>query len=403
MIRTPALLLGGLLAAAMLPTATPADAAQPAPGAAEPTPETARPTPEATGTPLSPDSGLYPTSVRLAHAGEDNGAVLTGTVSFGADGGSARFYESTDEGATFDEVGRITDPAFAGGLCCGSMLELPRQVGDLPEGTLLWTASVGANPEDRRMSLPVWQSQDRGRTWSYLSTCATAPGTGGHWEPELFVDDAGALGCYFADENDPEHSQKLQRAVSTDGVNWAAPEPVVELADPALRPGMPVVRRLPDGRAYLSYEICGAEGPHICAAHFRLSDDGADWGDPAAQDPLLTLGDGRYFAHAPKITVIDDGTSDGRLITVGQELRNADGTVAEGNGATLFASDEPGANDNVALPAPVEVPGARDEPCPNYSSSLAPLADSGRILEVATDYDENGTCRAYYATGDLTG
>ena len=59
MIRTPALLLGGLLAAAMLPTATPADAAQPAPGAAEPTPETARPTPEATGTPLSPDSGLY--------------------------------------------------------------------------------------------------------------------------------------------------------------------------------------------------------------------------------------------------------------------------------------------------------------------------------------------------------
>lgn len=376
------LLLCGVLAAIVLP---PSAVAAPA----------------ATGTPLSPDSGLYPTSVRLAHAGEASGTVLAATISFGSGGGTAPIYESTDDGATFTEVGRISDPSFATGLCCGSMLELPSRVGELPEGTLLWSASVGADETDRRMRLPVFQSQDQGRTWSYLSTCATGTAAGGMWEPELAVDANGALGCYFADENQPEHSQVLNRTVSTDGVDWGAPEPVVALENPGLRPGMPVIRRLPDQRFYLSYEICGTGDALDCAAYFRTSEDGANWGDPVDQGTLLALVDGRFFAHAPKITVVADGTDDGKLVTVGQELKNADGTVAEGNGGTLFVSEQPGSGDNAAITAPVQVPGARNEPCPNYSSSLTPSADPATILEIATDYDENGVCRAYYATGAL--
>ncbi|MCX2730508.1 sialidase family protein [Saccharopolyspora sp. NFXS83] len=365
-------------------------------------PTTGAASPAATGTPLSDDMGLYPTSVRLQHAGEASGTVLAATVSFGADGGAAPIYESTDEGVTFTEVGRISDPSFETGLCCGSMLELPRQVGELPAGTLLWTASVGANEENRRMHLPVFQSRDQGRTWSYLSTCGTASGDKGFWEPELAVDANGALGCYFADENDqPAHSQVLRRTASTDGVNWAAPENVVALENPGQRPGMPVIRRLPDDRYYFSYEICGTGDAYDCAAYFRVSEDGSNWGDPAEAGTLLALPDGRFFAHAPKITVVGDGTPDGKVVTVGQELKHPDGTVAEGNGATLFVSDQPGSGDNAEIAAPVQVPGARNEPCPNYSSSLTPLADTAKILEIATDYDENDTCRAYYATGDL--
>ncbi|MFR9728334.1 sialidase family protein [Saccharopolyspora sp. MS10] len=350
----------------------------------------------ATGTPLSEDVGYYPTALRLRHQGAANGAVLAATVSFGPDGGSAPVYESTDEGATFTEVGRVTDPGFAGGLCCGSLLELPSRVGDLPAGTLLWSASVGAEEADRRMRLPVFQSQDRGRTWSSQSTCATGAGTGGMWEPELAVDATGTLSCYYADENEPGHSQALHRTTSRDGVNWSEPEPVVQVPEAGRRPGMAVVRPLPDGRYYLSYEICGTGDAHDCAAHFRISADGADWGDPAADGALLELGDGRFFAHAPKITVLPGG----EVVTVGQELKHPDGVVADGNGATLFVTAEPGSGTPVAVPAPVEVPGARDEPCPNYSSALLPVGES-ELLEIATDYDEDGSCRAHYATGGL--
>ncbi|MEU6130753.1 sialidase family protein [Saccharopolyspora sp. NPDC047091] len=374
-------MLCGALVAMVLPATAAGEGAEPA----------------ATGTPLSADVAYYPTTVRLAHAGEENGAVLTATVSFGSGGGSVPIYESTDDGATFDEVGRITDDGFGEGLCCGSLLELPGAVGDLPEGTLLWTGSAGADQEtDRRMRLPVFESRDRGRSWTQLSTCATGTGTGGMWEPELAVDSAGTLGCYYADENQPGHSQVLHRTTSTDGVNWSAPEPVVQVPEGDLRPGMAVVRPLPDGRYYLSYEICGGGDPYHCAAYFRLSDDGSDWGDPAAHGTLLATEDGRFFAHAPKITV----TPDGKVVTVGQELKHADGTVAEGNGATLFVTDRPGSSTPTAIPAPVEVPAARDDPCPNYSSSLLPVGED-RILEIATDYDDGGACKAYFATGDL--
>ncbi|WP_344928523.1 sialidase family protein [Saccharopolyspora gregorii] len=399
--RPGMLLLCGVLAAMALPgAAVGAGSATGAGSAAEA--ESADGTgsavaPAATGTPLSDDVAYYPTTVRLRHAGEDSGAVLTATVSFGPGGGSVPLYESTDDGATFTEVGRITDDGFSDGLCCGSLLELPNPVGDLPAGTLLWTGSAGADQEtDRRMRLPVFQSQDRGRTWTYLSTCATATGTGGMWEPELAVDAAGTLGCYYADENQPGHSQVLHRTTSTDGVNWDAPEPVVQVPEGDLRPGMAVVRPLPDGRHYLSYEICGGGDPYSCAAYFRLSDDGSDWGDPAAHGTLLATEDGRFFAHAPKITV----TPDGKVVTVGQELKHADGTVAEGNGATLFVTEQPGSSTPVPIPAPVEVPAARDDPCPNYSSSLLPVGEE-QVLEIATDYDDGGRCRAYFATGDV--
>jgi hypothetical protein len=36
-----------------------------------------------------------------------------------------------------DKIGEITDPEFGSGLCCGTLHELPQQVGALQAGTLL--------------------------------------------------------------------------------------------------------------------------------------------------------------------------------------------------------------------------------------------------------------------------
>ena len=85
------LLLCGVLAAMALPgAAVGAGSATGAGSAAEA--ESADGTgsavaPAATGTPLSDDVAYYPTTVRLRH-GEDSGAVLTATVSFGPGGGT---------------------------------------------------------------------------------------------------------------------------------------------------------------------------------------------------------------------------------------------------------------------------------------------------------------------------
>jgi hypothetical protein len=50
------------------------------------------------------------------------------------------------------------------------------------------------------------------------------------------------------------------------------------------------------------------------------------------------------------------------------------------------------------LTAPVQVPDATNDSCPNYSSAMLPSADSGSLLEIASDYDET-VCKLYFAAG----
>ncbi|XVV33229.1 sialidase family protein [Streptomyces sp. CA-100214] len=161
--------------------------------------------PAATGTPLRDGTGLYPRAVRLGHNGAANGRVLASVVTFDGNNGVGAIHESTDQGASFREVGRVVDPDSAAGqgLCCATLFELPRQVGGLRAGTLLWASSAGQDEQDRRMALRIWRSDDVGRTWSYLSSCAVAGGTGGLWEPEFSVAADGALVCHYSDETDP--------------------------------------------------------------------------------------------------------------------------------------------------------------------------------------------------------
>src|SRR5690625_7950910 len=75
----------------------------------------------------------------------------------------------------------------------------------LPEGTLLWSASVGQDEgEDRRMSIRIWASTDVGRSWERIAITAVAENEGGLWEPEVAVADDGELVLWFCDETDGE-------------------------------------------------------------------------------------------------------------------------------------------------------------------------------------------------------
>ena len=114
---------------------------------------------------LTDQVALYPRAIRLAHSGAYNGRILVSVISNDGRAGIGEIYESTDDGATFSRVGTIADPGAARGqgLCCGTLFEMPRQVGRTAEGTLLWAASVGQNARRRRMALRVWRSTDHGR------------------------------------------------------------------------------------------------------------------------------------------------------------------------------------------------------------------------------------------------
>jgi hypothetical protein len=354
------------------------------------------------GTLLRSGTSLYPRAVRLSHSPTANGRIISAVVTFSGNSGRETFSESTNDGASFAQVGTAAPPASAngGGLCCGSLYELPAKVGALPAGTLLWAGSTGSDATNRRMALQVWQSQDTARTWSYLSSCAVAGNTGGLWEPELAVDAAGRLECFYSDETNPTlHSQSLRRVSSADGVRWSTPSDVVAVASQAARPGMPTVRKLPSGRYLMTYELCGTNG---CQAYLRGSPDGIDWGAATDIGTRVTAVDGQYFAHAPTLAWVDNRTANGRLLLVGQMLFNTAGGVSGGNGHTLFVNTEGGSGGWYEITAPVSVPDPYDNYCPNYSSTLVPSADGIRALEIATGY-AGTTCQAYFGTASITG
>ncbi|HET6634414.1 MAG TPA: exo-alpha-sialidase [Streptomyces sp.] len=358
----------------------------------------------ASGTLLRDGTGLYPRAVRLQHSGDANGRILASVVTFSGSDGLGAIYESTDDGASFRQVGTVADPeaAHGQGLCCATLYELPRQIGSLPAGTLLWAASVGQDESPRRMALRVFYSTDVGRSWSYLSTIATAGNDRGLWEPEFSVDAAGELVAHYSDETDPAHSQKLMAARSTDGVHWTGHHATVASSLASDRPGMPVVRRLPDGTYFMVYEICAAGGQFSCVVHYRTSADGWNWGDPAYLGIRPETADGQYFKHTPNLAwAPEPGNPQGRLILVGQVLHNADGSRAAGSGRTIWTNSDSGRGAWTAAAAPVAVESQVVDYCPNYSSALLPTAGGARVLEIATDYD-GGVCKPYFATGSVT-
>jgi len=345
---------------------------------------------------LLEEDSFYPRVIEL-----DDGTILAAVVApqqSGRLGGT--ILESTNGGVDFTVVGHIDGDLSLGGLCCATLYQLPQPLGALPAGSLLWAASVGADNPNAPMAIPAFASTDRGRTWSFLSNVVVAGvprAQGGLWEPEFSQLGDGSLVCHYSDETDPAHSQKLVARRSLDGLGWPEQRDIVRLPAEPARPGMPVVRRPPTGPYRMSFEICGTDG---CATHLRFSDDGWNWGDPA--DPGLrpaTL-TGLHFRHAPTLA-FSDAPGNGRFFLVGQLLFSGD-SQAGPSGTVLLANTEGGYGAWYELPAPVPVPDAYDNFCPNYSAPILPLEHGRVVLELASRWDGD-RCRTYYARGPLRG
>lgn len=354
-----------------------------------------------TGTPL-PGAHWYPRVVLLQH-GAHAGEVLGMT-----DGNGGAFWRSTDQGLTFSEVGPYPNPSGA----WSSIFEMPRTVGDVAAGTVLWATAVSGGPGRTLMRVEIWASTDGAATWSHLSDCVDPSDTpdyvsGGIFEPDLHLTDDDRLVCVYSTEaHQPAYSQTLDEAVSTDGgQTWAAPTHVVALPQPFNRPGMGTVVRLPDGRWMMGYEICGF--PYVsCPAHIRYSSDGVEWGDPTQPGHPVTAPDGTLPSHAPVLGWLPWGGPLGTLVLTAQEFSIGGLVRGPSSGNSLLLNRDGGAGAWEYAPMPVMIDFTRTpitsgyDWCSNYTTPVIPLATTGQVLQLDSG-GLDGECRTFHASGSL--
>lgn len=346
--------------------------------------------PANTGT-LLRQSTLYPRAIRLAHGpAATNGQVIAST--------NGVIFRSLDNGANFSIVGQVPTASGSTERCCATLYELPKSVGTLAAGTLLSSASyfLGAVP-----AIEVYVSTDAGTTWSYSSTPVTRGGTNhGLWEPEFAIAADGALVIFWSDETDPCCSQKLMQARSYNGTTWQDQANTVASTVQPDRPGMVTVSKLPNGHFFMSYELCG---PSACKVFYRTSTDGWNFGTSSDLGTKVVSTTGQYFEHAPlNVWTTSSALTNGMLLLVGQVLYESNGAISSHNGQLVFVNSAvDGSGPWSTVTAPVLVPTAYDNYCPNYSSALLPSADGSALLELASYYNSGGVCLTYYSTGPL--
>lgn len=344
---------------------------------------------------LANQRAYYPRTIQLQHqpAGVTAGRLLT---SFDTNDTQAALFTSDDNGQTWQPLATVQDESSAW-HCCSGLWEFPQPLGQFPAGTLFWSPSMGC-PRDPRCdtSIKIRRSTDGGRSWQAHATLVT--GNVGLWEPEFLVDAKGQLVAYYSTEQHrlDGFNQLLAHKVSTDGgLTWGPEVRDVALPDQPdrkMRPGMAIVRQLPDKTYAMVYEICGLG----CDVYIRFSKDGLDWGNPTDPGTRIESDKGQHFAHAPSVAVAPDGS----LIAVGQLVMNAAGTLTADNGLIVMVNQNGGRGPWTQLAAPVPVPEAKDNPCPNYSSQLLLLPATNALLEVALK-PAGGTCKPYVATVPL--
>ncbi len=269
-------------------------------------------------------SASYARTLRLEHNENNNGKLYTTfeTWNWAATGmnhgPTFPIYESTDNGQTWAKISEVSDVHVSTGDGLreqGVLFELPQQIGNMSAGTIL--LAVNCFPEVEYIhNIELYKSNDLCRTWTYVSTIAVGGAYGGGmiwesdgiWEPFLLVAN-NKLICYYADEQDDENNQMIVHRTSTDGVNWS--DTIVDVALGDLRPGMPVVAKMGNGKYIMVYEMYNMQDDQI---HFKISSDPENWGDKTDLGMKVNYYKGAKPGSQPYVLWIDNGEPNGTLV-----------------------------------------------------------------------------------------
>ncbi len=287
---------------------------------------------------IKPGSGvLYPRVIELRCAGEDSGALLAAFEYYAErEPAVIPIYKSVDGGKTWEHFSDVEDQKNGWGMRFQPvLLELQQPLGDLPAGTILFSANSipmqafePDNPPDFvGTELLLYASLDHGKSWEYRSTIAVGgvpkeynwECLGPVWEPFLYINAYGDLTAVYSDEKyhtDKILNQCLAVISSPDGgKTWREPRLAVAIPDGVKRPGMAIVTRLPNGKYFMCYEIVNTPDEGI---HFKISDDGLDFGDPHLYGTRAETADGRYVGSMPYCVWTKNGGPNGTIILSGK-------------------------------------------------------------------------------------
>ncbi|KAI9147008.1 hypothetical protein HJFPF1_13038 [Paramyrothecium foliicola] len=184
-------------------------------------------------------------------------------------------WKSVDGGASWSDFRNVSDQVNDWGLRYQPhFYMLEEDVGDYPAGTLL-LSGMSVKKDLSEAWLDVYASNDKGGSWRFVSHIAYAPGpetvNNGDkavWEP-FFVMRGGVLICYYSDQRDPLHAQKLVHVTTTDLKHWSEPVNDVALPEYTDRPGMTTVAHIKSTDKYImTFEICGRPG---CPTWYKVA------------------------------------------------------------------------------------------------------------------------------------
>jgi hypothetical protein len=278
----------------------------------------------------------------------------------------------------------------------GTLFEMPQTVGSLAAGTLLYGNTY---LQGSQKAIEIYTSTDAGVTWNYLDTPIIGGNSSqGLWEPEFEVANDGSLVIFWSDETDPCCSQKLAQMRTYNGSYWQDRQNTVASPNNSDRPGMAGATKLSAGTYFMTYEDCG---PAACTVYYRTSTDGWNRGASSNMGTKLQTPAGQYFEHSPTNAWSPSVLcSNGAILVIGQVFYESNGAVSAQNGEVILENLSADGNSGnwVPIGAPVQVPGAYDNYCPNYSSAILPATGGSSILDLTSTYSNSGNCGGYYAS-----
>lgn len=288
----------------------------------------------------------YARILTLRHNGDANGTLLaTCDLTTLFDGHQVYpIFTSTDQGVTWERISDMWDSTTGFTRQMNPFLfELPQQMGDLEEGTLLLAGNL--KPADESTTnIMIFYSTDRGVTWTHLSNVDSGgpaiydkspeSTTTAVWEPYLAISANGDLVCYYSDERQKDNGilQAQVQRISTDGGRtWGELQNVVGIPNRNDRPGMITMANLPNGVRLATYEVVNRPSVEVDGAqvYFKTSPDGVTWDSEDLGTPIL-LKDGRGIGSSPYVIWVDDGTENGMVVVGSKWALDENGYLMQG-------------------------------------------------------------------------
>ena len=280
---------------------------------------------------FEPGGATYSRIIYLKNSGRSNGTLLCTfdqlkkvTVMVNGNKVSKQvypIYQSTDSGNSWKLISNVYDKEY--GLLRTSqpcLYELPKQVGDMPAGTILLAGNIFDDDPYKQSRIVIYKSLDSGKTWSFLSEvdnggpCTYDPSvtstTTTVWEPFLNLSKDGKLVCYYSDERQKENGvlQAVSFKTSSDGKNWSSLSNVAAITNKKDRPGMITVSSLPNGKYIATYEVVNRPSisKNNAIVYCKFSDDGVTW-DEGSLGTRVALSNGRGIGSSPYVKWVDAG------------------------------------------------------------------------------------------------